>query len=65
MSKDLKGKTASELEQTVTAEGRKKHVAGLIFSFIHSKGVETAMRLRMDWSIRAACGQLGASSSVA
>ena len=40
MSKDLKGKTLGELEQIVTANGQKKYLAGGIFSFIHSKGVD-------------------------
>jgi len=40
MSKDLKDKTPGELERIVTANDRKKYLAGCIFSFIHSKGIE-------------------------
>ena len=40
MSKDLKDKTPVELEQIVTAHGQEKYLAGCIFSFIHSKGVD-------------------------
>ena len=40
MSKDLADKSLDELEQMVVARGWKKYLAGYIFSFIHSKGVE-------------------------
>jgi len=45
MSKDLKDRTLSELEQIVTAKGRKKYLAGSIFSFIHSAGVEDISKI--------------------
>jgi 23S rRNA (adenine2503-C2)-methyltransferase len=37
MSKDLKGKTLSELEQIVVGMGQKKYLAGYIFHLIHAQ----------------------------
>ncbi|MBN2137242.1 MAG: 23S rRNA (adenine(2503)-C(2))-methyltransferase RlmN [Sedimentisphaerales bacterium] len=54
MSKDLKDKTEGELEEMVIASGRKKYLAGSIFRFIHSKGVEDVSLLTsLDKSFRA------------
>ena len=40
MSKDLKDKTPSELEQIVESMGGRKYLAGYIFHFIHTKDAE-------------------------
>jgi 23S rRNA (adenine2503-C2)-methyltransferase len=40
MSKDLKDKTPSELEQIVESLGGRKYLAGYIFHFIHTKDAE-------------------------
>ena len=39
MDKDLKNKTAGELEEIVSGFGEKKYLAGYIFSFIHCKNI--------------------------
>ncbi|MCJ7729623.1 MAG: radical SAM protein, partial [Sedimentisphaerales bacterium] len=39
MDKDLKSKTLAELERLVIELGQKKYLAGYIFGFIHTRGV--------------------------
>jgi 23S rRNA (adenine(2503)-C(2))-methyltransferase len=45
MSKDLKDKTLSELEQIVVELGQKKYLAGYIFQFIHNEGATEISRI--------------------